>query len=161
MASYAKFDVWQTSAGVTQATVIGYNYYRLLASSDTYVTISGDTDYDTTISVTYTPKYSNSILYVEGVAQTRAQNAYGMSMGIKRDGVKQLPNYNVGGNDFFYKGASLNHHINMRSTIAVTANSTSSTTFTVWLRPYSGGGGSGEWAQGWGQHFISVMEIAQ
>lgn len=159
MPSYAKFDIWQNTAGIGQQTVIGFGYYHYPSTADTYISISGDTDYDTAISVTYTPKYSSSLLYVYGTAQTRMNSgALGMSMGIKRDGTKQRPNLNVGGQDFFYKSTTTNFHINVRSNIVVNANAAASTTFTVWVRPY---GGTGEWNYGWGQNFICLFEIAQ
>ena len=159
MASIAKFDDWQNTAGIRQKTVLGFGYYHFPSTVDTYISISGDTDYDTAITLTYTPKYSNSLLYVYGTAQTRMNSgAVGMSGGIKRDGTKQIPNLNVGGQDFFYKTNTTNFHYNIRSNIVVTANSTASTTFLVWVRPY---GGTGEWSYGWGQNFICLFEIAQ
>ena len=159
MASIIKADVWQNTAGVPYGTVLGYNSYFYPSVNDNYVVISGDTDYDTSVSVTYSPKFASSILVVQAALHTRMNGAFGMSLGIKRDGTKQLGNYNVAGNDFYYKSASTNHHHTMNATIKVSANTTAATTFTVWMRPYSGGGGSGEWSQGWGQSFIQVWEI--
>ena len=156
MPSIAKFDIWQNTAGTPQTTIVGYGSYFYPSVNDNYVSIASNTEYDTSVSVTYTPKFSTSILVVQAAIHTRLSPAYGMSMGIKRDGAKQLGNFNLSASDFFYKGGTTNNHKNMHATIRVNANATTATTFSIWIRPYEG---IGEWSQGWGQAFIQVWEI--
>jgi hypothetical protein len=140
-------------------SVVQVQDYVYPSPDDQYVSISGDTDYDTPITVTITPQYADSKLLVDGCAHIRANGAFGMSLYVKRDGSKINPSLQRGSLDFMYKGESRNHHMNMRVNTSVPATSTSATTFTIGVTPYSGGGGNGEWNRGWGHNYIRITEV--
>lgn len=139
-------------------SVVQFVDYKYPSTSDTYVTISGGTAYQTAISVTITPKFATSRLVIHAEAQTRTVAGFGTTLGIKRDGVYINGSINYNSLDFFYKGDSVNHHKQMIGNTSVLANSTAATTFTVWITPYSD---TGEWNTGWGNNYIQVWEIAQ
>lgn len=140
-------------------SVVQVQDYVYPSPDDNYTNISSDTDYDTPITVTITPQYSDSKLLVDGSAHIRANGAFGMSLYVKRDGSKINPSQNRGSLDFMYKGESRNHHMNLRVSTSVPATSTSATTFTIGVTPYGGGGGNGEWNRGWGHNYIRVTEV--
>lgn len=139
-------------------TVVQFVDYKYPSLNDNYTTISADTEFVTPISVSITPKFSNSKLVIHSEAQSRFVNAYGMSGGLKRDGVVVPGGYNRSDFNFIYKGDQVNHHFQVVCNTSVSAVSTSSTTFTMWLKPYAG---TGEWNEGWGNNYIQVWEIAQ
>jgi len=136
--------------------VLQYVDYRYPSTNDNYTAIGSNTDYDTPVTISITPKSTTSKLVVHSIAHTRFIAAYGMSGGLKRDGVKISGNQNVGGLYFFYKGDQVNHHHNVECTASVTSGSLNTTTFTVWVRPYEG---TGEWTVGWGNNYIQVWEV--
>ena len=133
--------------------------YVYPSNNDNYTNVTGDNDYDTPVTITMTPQYADSKLLVDGSVHTRANGAFGMSLYVKRDGTKINPSTNRGSLDFMYKGESRNHHQNMRCMRSVPGNNTSATTFTIGITPYNGGGGNGEWNQGWGHNYIRITEI--
>lgn len=126
---------------------------------DQYVSITADAEYDTPITVTITPEYADSKLVIAASAHTRANGAFGMSAYLKRDGSYVNGSLQRNSLDFMYKGESRNHHVNMRILTSTLANNTNSTTFTMGVQPYGGGGGNGEWNRGWGHNYIQVWEI--
>ena len=146
------------SAIYLPGSVVQFVDYKYPSVSDSYTTISGGTAYQTPISVTITPKFATSKLVIHAEAQTRTVAGYGTTLGIKRDGTYINGSLNYNSLDFFYKGDSVNHHKQMIGNTSVIAGSTSATTFTVWITPYSD---TGEWNTGWGNNYIQVWEIAQ
>lgn len=136
--------------------LLQYVDYRLPSTNDNYTTIGSNTDFDTPISITITPTSTTSRLVVNGVAHTRFIAAFGMSGGLKRNGVKIMGNQNVGGLYFNYKGDQVNHHDNVHCQASVISGSLAATTFVVWVRPYAG---TGEWNVGWGNNYIQVWEV--
>jgi hypothetical protein len=160
--SSAKFDKWYFSNGNPVRTVIGFQtaLFRRGAGDDSYITIANNSEYDTPISITYTPKSPDSLLFIHGTTQIRIIDNLGMHLGIKRDGNKIAANYNLSAMDFFYKGESVNHHNNMQALAWVPAVTTAPSTFWLWVRTHTSGG-SGELSNGWGQHVIQITEFAQ
>lgn len=143
---------------LTNGNIVGYAYFESHPGNDNYTLVTADTDYQTAVTVTYTPKFSNSLLLIHAEHQFRIINALGATLGIKRDG-----NYINGSNLrnsllFVYKGDSVNHHYQGACETTVVANSTNPTTFTLWFNPY---GGTGEVNNGWGNRKMWVMEIKQ
>lgn len=141
-------------------SVIQVAYGRYDPNSDSYTSIASDTEADSPLSLTMTPRLANSKLWVVGRMHVRMDGAPGCSFGIKRDNVKQEGMSQRGGtsNDFFYKGESLNHHYTGHTVLYVDANSTASTTFKLWGQ---GWGGTWELSYGHGEHSLTVYEIKQ
>lgn len=138
--------------------VVQFVDYRYPSTADNYTTISGGTAFQTPISVTIIPKFANSKLVIHAEAQTRTIAGFGTTLAVKRDGNYINGSVNYNSLNFFYKGDSVNHHMQMFGNTSVIAGSTSATTFTVWITPYSD---TGEWNTGWGNNYIQVWEIAQ
>jgi hypothetical protein len=164
MASELRFDTWQDKSGNARKAIINHAHYVFPGDGDFYAqfaTGAPGTIYDTPITITYTPLRANSILYLYAAAATRIINPYGVYGGIKRDGTKLQGNFREDSIDFFYKGENtVNHHKTLEFRTAVPANSTSATTFRVWLGGWSGSGNA-EFSNGYGQSFIQVWEVAQ
>jgi hypothetical protein len=145
-------------ANMTASAIVGFVKYEDHPSNDNYTLIAADTDYQTAVSITYAPKFSNSLILIHAEHQVRIINALGGTLGIKRDG-----SYVNGSNlrsslAFVYKGDSVNHHYQLACETVVPANNTASTTFTLWFTPY---GGTGEVNNGWGNRIMWLMEIKQ
>lgn len=155
----AYFDNWADAAGVKRKTIVGFGYAKWTSPDDGYVAIANGTTYQSPVSLTYTPKFANSILVIRQVEQIRYVEGQGCLMQLFRDGVQVPAYYHMSGNTaFFYKGDSVNHHWNLRGSITVPANNTNATTFTskvgsVW--------GAGEFSRGWGDHSMFLLEVAQ
>jgi hypothetical protein len=165
--STLRFDKWLDSGGEPQETIINMASTVYRQGSDSYTTISDGTIYATPLSITYTPKYANSLLYVYATVHTRAIGAYGMLGGIRRNpGTGTFSDIEYGNSngyggwhmDFFYKGSQVNHHRNLQMRAVVPALNTSANVFTVFLAPWSG---TGEYSMGWGGHRIEVWEVQQ
>lgn len=157
MTSVAKFDQWQSTAGTPRKTVINIQEYLYPSTNDAYTTVAADTDWNTPITITYTPLYATSTLLIEGSCQFRCSPSYGVVVGIKRDGNKIQGSNNRGGLLFMYKEMTTNHHYQCSVKASVLAGSTAATTFTVFVNPYNG---SGDFSAGWGNNSIRVMEVA-
>ncbi len=159
MASYAKFDVWQNTQGVNYNNVIQVQHTRYDPDSDSYTTISGNTVGLSAFSMTFTPKFSTSKLYISSRMHVRIINATGCWFGILRDGTDlDGMNYLSWNKDFFYKGDSVNHHYTGHCEAFINANSTSTSTFQLKAR---GADGTWEISYGHGEHCMTIMEIAQ
>jgi hypothetical protein len=130
---------------------------RLASVNDTYVSIADATNYDTPVSITFTPKFASSKLIIFAQCQTRSDGGFGMSAYLKRDGTFVNPSQNRSSLDFYYKGEARNHHFQIRVFTSVAAASTNATTFTLGITPYAG---VGEFNYGWGSNYIQVWEIA-
>ena len=139
-------------------SIINYADNRIASTNDTYITIAADTVYDTPVSITYTPISASSKLHIKCQCQSRIIAALGVSAGIKRDGTAIGSSFNMSCLSFLFKGDSVNHHYDVHCKISVSANSTSATTFTMFIQPY---GGIGEFNYGWGNMFIQVWEVSQ
>jgi hypothetical protein len=140
------------------SSIVGFIQTTIQPSNDSYTNIAADTDYQTQLSLTYTPKFANSLLYIHAEHQCRMVAAYAMSGKIRRDGSNVNGSYNRGDLYFDYKGDQVNHHNNVVCDTVTTANNTNATTFTMWVQPY---GGIGEVNNGWGNRFMYIMEIKQ
>ncbi len=138
--------------------VIQYVDYLAPSLNDNYTTISSNTVWDTPVTVSITPKRSNSKLVVRAQCPTRIVNALGIHGVMKRDGNVITQGYNRNTTGFFYKDNTVNHHWQVFSDLSVPANSTATTTFLLSVMPYSG---TGEYSYGWGPGFIQIWEIAQ
>jgi len=169
MTSTMRFDKWENSLGGGNVSLESGNFYspgsviqvvdyKYPSLNDNYTVISSGVEYLTPVTITMTPKFANSKLIVHSEVQSRFIQAFGMTAGIKRDGVNLNGSLNFGSLNFIYKDSSVNHHFQMVCNTSVIAGSTEPTTFTAWLKPYSG---TGEWNQGWGNNYIQVWEIAQ
>lgn len=145
-------------ASMPAGSIVGYAYQIVQPSNDNYVSIADGVEYQTQLSITYTPKFANSLLYIHAEHQCRMVAAYAMSGKIKRDGTNVNGSYNRGDLYFDYKGDQVNHHNNVLCHTVTTANNTNPTTFTMWVQPYAG---IGEVNNGWGNRFMYVMEIKQ
>lgn len=158
--STLNFNVWKNSAGTVNGTVINYQAYEVNPGWDQYVTFSADTDTGT--SITYTPLYSNSILYVRGTDHFRSYEGtgggQGIAMGITRDGVGVSASSTFWPTAFYYKSDGINHHFTLECNVVVPANSTTATTFRNRTAVNWGGG---EISFGFGTHRIEVWEIQQ
>lgn len=145
---------WLNGAGGTLNPVINFAHFRYT----TYNVVSISTAvYDTPISITYTPRFANSLLLVEGSIPTRYINSFGIETGIKRDGVNTGQNYN--GNIFFaYKSDQANHHTDCHMHVVVPANNTNATTFTLWVKAHNY---DAEFFGGLGGSYIQVWELQQ
>ena len=139
-------------------SIINYADTRIASVNDDYVTIAADTVYDTPVSITYTPISASSKLHIKCQCQSRIINATGVSSGIKRNGTAINGSSNRSCLSFFYKGDSVNHHYDIHCQTSVSANSTSATTFTMFIQPLDG---TGEFNYGWGNMFIQVWEVSQ
>jgi hypothetical protein len=165
--STLRFDRWLDSNGVPMGTVIYMASAGYVPTDYSYVAVSDGVKYNTDLSLTYTPLYANSVLYIHATTQIRAQNANGMTAGIRRNPGTGTFSDIVYGNgndyrnfhmDFFYKGGTVNHHNNMQMRCVVPALNTSANVFNVWISPWSD---TGEWSRSWGQHYIQLWEIQQ
>jgi hypothetical protein len=160
MSSELKFDTWQDKSGTAQSCVINQAFTTYYQANDVYNTFTANNStYDTPLTITYTPLRSNSMLYINATTAIRAIAPYGLYGGIKRDGTKMTGAVNYDCLDFIYKAEAVNHHYNLNFRTSVLSGSTSATTFTVWLGAYDTG--NGEMSQGYGQHVIQILEVAQ
>lgn len=156
----ANFDLWTNSSGVTRKTPIGFAYNRYNTNDDSYTTVADNTLYTLPYTLTYTPKYSNSTLQIEWVAQLRTINSSGAALQIYQDGVLIPTSGGAYENvDMFYKGDAVNHHLNYRGRQWVTAGKTTPIVFSAMVRNFSWGG-TFEVSYGWGQHMVMVTEFS-
>lgn len=156
----AMFDVWQNSSGVTRKTPIGFASTRYNTGDDSYTTVADNTSYTLPYTLSYTPKYSNSILQIEWVCQMRTIASGGAYLQIYKDGVLIPTSGGAYENaDMFYKTDAVNHHINLRGRQWVTADTTNAITFSGRVRN-QGWGGTLEVSYGWGQHMVMVTEFS-
>jgi hypothetical protein len=139
--------------------VVQTGYARYDPNGDTYTTVAQDVRLNSDVSLTFTPKFASSKLWILTSYHARIIAANGCSYGILRDGVELDGMVNRNGMDFFFKGDGVNHHYTGRCMTYINANSTSATTFTIWGQGW--GGGIWERSYGHGEHSITVMEIAQ
>lgn len=146
------------ASSLSAGSIVGYASYLTQPANDNYTTISADTDYQTQVSLSYTPKFANSLLLIHAEHQVRIINALGGTLGIKRDGVYINGSFNRSSLIFVYKGDTVNHHYQLQCETVVTANSTSPQNFVLWFNPY---GGTGEVNNGWGNRMMWIMEIKQ
>ena len=154
------FDKWQDASGVNRKTIIQTKHFHYTTNSDGYTTFT-NSYYDVPWSVTFTPKRSDSLLYVYSIDQIRVINTPGAAYGISRDGSRIAGSYHNSGTnlDFYYKGSGVNHHRNMNAKVVVPANSTNATTFRPWMVSWSAE--TGEFSYGHGMHQMLILEIAQ
>jgi hypothetical protein len=117
----------------------------------------------TGLSVSITPLSASSKLYVElvGNAQFLAATDVGdngVAFRIYRDGT--AINSTNSGDGLYWRNDSgaQNHHGLITITHYVNANSTATTTFTLFYADFWGGTGS--YSRDWGTHQFTVMEIA-
>jgi hypothetical protein len=159
MPSIAKFDIWQNSAGVNQNTIIQVQHTRYDPNTDTYTTVSGNTVALSDFTMTFTPKYPTSKLYISSRMHVRIVNATGCWFGITRDGV-DLDGMGYLGwtKDFYYKGDSVNHHYTGHCEAFIDAVSTTPSVFRLKAR---GADNTWEISYGHGEHCMTIMEIAQ
>lgn len=148
-----------TGSIVVPGTLVQVGYSRYDPNGDTYTTVAQDTELTSDVSLTFTPKFATSKLYVTSQYHSRIINANGITFGIYRDGTKVDGMYQRNSLDFFYKGDQVNHHYTGRCECYINANSTAATTFTIWASGWSGG--TWERSYAFGDHTITVMEIAQ
>jgi hypothetical protein len=124
-------------------------------TSATYVT--------TGYSVSITPISATSKLYVELVGNCKFNHPTepgdnGVTFKIYRDGVA-INTANSGDCLFYRSDASTqNHHAPLALSHYVNANSTATTTFTLFYN--NQWGGTGFYSPAWGTHQFTVMEIA-
>jgi len=151
-------DNLQTSSGANlfSGSVVQMVDYIVPSTNDNYVNIADATNYDTPVSLSMTPKYSDSKLVIFAQCQTRSNGGFGMSGYLKRDGTFVNPSQNRSSLDFYYKGEALNHHSEIRVFTSVAAVNKNSTTFTLGITPYAG---VGEFNYGWGSNYIQIWEI--
>jgi hypothetical protein len=147
-----------TGSVYAPGTLVQYREYRVPSVNDDYVTISENVIYDTPVTVSITPIFSNSRLIIHAECQTRIIPSEGISAMIKRDGSAINGSYQRNSLYFAYKGDEVNHHYQVHCNTSVVSNSTNSTTFLLSIQPY---GGSGEFNYGWGNNYIQVWEVAQ
>jgi hypothetical protein len=140
-------------------TVIQFGFSRYDPNGDIYTTVAIDTELVSDVSLTFTPKFASSKLFVISRYHARMIDANGVTFGIKRDGSYVDGMYQRNSLDFFFKGDSVNHHYTGKCEAYLDANSTSATTFTIWASGWSGG--TWERSYAFGEHSIAVMEIAQ
>lgn len=154
------FDVWQNSSGVNRKTPIGFTSTRYNTNDDSYTTVADSTLYTLPYTITYTPKYSDSILQIEWCAQLRTINSSGATIQIYKDGVLIPSSGGAYENaDMFYKLDQVNHHMNYRGRQWVTAGTTNPVTFSCKVRNF-GWGGTFEVSYGWGMHMAMVTEFS-
>ena len=125
---------------------------------DSYTAVAASTLASPPYTLSFTPKFATSKLFIQTEMHTRMANATGCTFGIYRDNVKIPGMVTRDGMDFFYKGEALNHHYTGRCECIIDANSTSATVFKTWGQGWDG---SWEISYGHGRHSITVMEIAQ
>ena len=169
MASTMRFDKWQNSLGNGNVSLESGSLYSpgsvvqvvdniVSSATESYTTVADGVEYQV-ISITVTPKFATSKLFIDASSQVRIINALGVNTRIKRDG-----SYVIGSNasyslSFTYKGDSVNHHFDVKAQGSVLAGSTSPTTFAYFIVPFSG---TGEVVNGrYGMHYIRIMEVAQ
>lgn len=155
-----KFDKWKNSANtITHGTIIGHASTTYNTGNDTY-TDTNATQANTGVTLTYTPKYANSILMVYGAVGTRSNGAgrNGAAAGIKRDGTAMPSSPSWPHHAFYYHGDTVNHHRKLIMRAFAVSNNTSPTTFTTYV---SNDWGAVEISWAWGQHKIEVWEIQQ
>ena len=131
--------------------------YVVPSINDAYTAISSGVQWDTPISISFTPASNNSKIYIDAEVQTRIIGAVGIIIGIKQNGVKIDGNYNKAAQYFAYKGDGINHHYQAHLTASIVNTNTTTKTFSVWMEPYAG---TGEFSYGWGRNSIRIMEVA-
>ncbi len=128
---------------------------ELSTTSSVYVT--------TGLSVSITPISATSKLYVELIGNAKFYQPTdvgdnGVTFKIFRDG--RPTNTVNGGDSLYYRSDSgaQNHHGSLALSHYVDANSTATTTFTLFYADLWGG--TGYYSRDWGTHQFTVMEIA-
>jgi len=160
--STLRVNTIQNTSSVTilpTGNVIQTGYARYDPNADSYTTVALNTELDSDVSLTFTPKFSTSKLLVRTQYHTRIINANGISFGIRRDGTKIPGQFQRDSWDFFYKGDQVNHHYTGKCECYIDANNTNPTTFTIHAQGWDGG--TWERSYAFGDHSILVMEIAQ
>lgn len=149
----------QNLSGVdNRGKVLQFAFARYDPNGDIYTTVAQDTELTSDVSLTFTPRLSNSKLFVITRYHTRMINANGCAYGIYRDGVKVDGMFQRNSLDFFYKGDSVNHHYTGKCEAYLDSVSTAPTTFTIWASGWAAG--TWERSYAFGEHSIAVMEIA-
>lgn len=167
MSSTMRFDKWQNTLGAGSVSLESGNLYspgsvvqfvdnQISSPTESYTTVADGVEYQV-VTVSITPKFATSKLVVAASAQIRIIAAYGINTRIKKDGV--LLGTTGFSNAFFYKGDAVNHHLDVKAQGSFLAGTTSATTFSYSIVPFSG---TGEVVNGrYGMHYIQVWEIAQ
>ena len=121
-----------------------------------YTLINGSVNYMTQVTASITPKSATSTLVVHAEHQVRVADSYGISMKLDRDG--QLVNGSNNRDDlyFFYKGSLGTLYMQPFINTSTPSASTDTTTFTLVFSPYNN---TGEVSNGWGNRYISIMEV--
>jgi hypothetical protein len=158
MPSFAKFDTWTDRLGISYNNLVKIDHFRHDPDNDSYTTISQDVRAYSPLIANYTPKLSNSRLYITGRMHVRMVNANGMTFGLTQDGVDLDGMINRSGKDFHYKNDSVNHHYTGHCEAWILSTGRP-TIFTIWAQGWSGG--TWELSYGHGEHIITVMEFAQ
>jgi hypothetical protein len=128
------------------------------SATETYTTVANGVEYEV-VSLTMTPKFSTSKLFIDASSQVRIINAPGVTSILKRDGSYIIGSPSANSLAFFYKDNTVNHHIDLKAQGSVISGSTNSTTFSYFIVPF---GGTGEVVNGkYGMHYIRIMEVAQ
>jgi hypothetical protein len=148
-----------TGSIIAPGTVLQVSHTRYDPNADTYTTVAQDVKANSDLVATFTPKFSNSKLYVSTRMHVRVINATGATFGISRDGADLDGMVTRSGKDFFYKGDSVNHHYTGHCEAYIDAANTNAQTFRIWAQGWSGG--TWEISYGHGEHCVTIMEIAQ
>ena len=161
--STIKFDHWTDLNGIPKGTIVQWDYYHHKINADTYVNIVGaNATYVTPVTINFTPKFANSLIFVEAGIHTRRSHAtpqYGVYSRIRKDGSA----INVGSrgwHTFAYSGEQVNHHDTLIARCVFEAGQTTQMTLDVQQKNHSQSGDA-EWSGGFGSNFIEVWEIQQ
>ena len=96
----------------------------------------------TGFSLSITPKYSNSKLLVSGAVQVNVNGsmaAMGGGLALYRDGVNLTPSGGASGNfGFYYQNTTGDMYQKLPFTFYLNANSTTTTTFVLYMRSWTG-----------------------
>jgi hypothetical protein len=164
---------WQTAAGTTVNNVVQSKAFHYA----TYNSTTSTSAYDTGLTLSITPKYSTSKIYVMVTANLFNYGSSSVCFGrIKRTGPSTVYSASSGSSGSFgwttvhyisvpaiAADMGMNHNIQMFDSPA----STSTCTYTLQIAANSAGyvsgiNGSGTWGSGWaGSSQIILMEIAQ
>lgn len=93
-----------TGSIIVPGTLVQVGYSRYDPNGDTYTTVAQDTELTSDVSLTFTPKFATSKLYVTSQYHSRIINANGITFGIYRDGTKVDGMYQRNSLDFSIRG---------------------------------------------------------
>lgn len=156
-----------TGSIIVPGMIVQVQFKRYDPNTDQYTEVAQNTKaYSDFGEMSFTPKFSNSKLYLSSSLHVRLNPNFGCTFGIDEvlngvttglDGMAYRSGTSL---DFFYKGESANHHYTGRCVAYINAGSTATRSYKLWAWGVNEGG-VWELSYGHGEHSLMIMEVAQ